>query len=93
MRKQVQANAAPDSSSTKDPCEQCEHCKAKAAKQGKVDAAAGSGSTKEDSKAEATGKVVLNAVPAETEDYVVVEHDPIEDDWSEASTTIDRMAQ
>lgn len=91
--KQVQANAAPDSSSTKDPCEQCEHCKAKAAKQGKVDAAAGSGSTKEDSKAEATGKVVLNAVPAETEDYVVVEHDPIEDDWSEASTTIDRMAQ
>lgn len=91
--KQVQANAAPDSSSTKDPCEQCEHCKAKAAKQGKVDAAAGSGSTKEDSKAEATGKVVLNAVPAETEDYVVVEHDPIGDDWSEASTTIDRMAQ
>jgi len=91
--KQVQANAAPDSSSTKDPCEQCEHCKAKAAKQGKVDAAAGSGSTKEDSKAEATGKVVMNAVPAETEDYVVVEHDPIEDDWSEASTTIDRMAQ
>ncbi|KAI9873120.1 MAG: nucleolar zinc-finger protein [Pleopsidium flavum] len=91
--KEAHLGADPSSSSTKEHCEQCEHCKAKAANLANADSAAGSGSTKEESKAKAPGEVVPNAAPAEKDDYVVVEHDQIEDDWSEASTAIDRMVQ
>lgn len=44
-------------------------------------------------KAEASVTSEANTVPTDKEDYVVVDHAPIEDDWSEASTTIDRNTQ